>query len=576
MSCFTKNTILFIVLVLSMGPCFALNDGAGSEFFSSNLGIRTMPRAGSALDVNGTIISNGFQLTSNIINGGILTANATGVGTWTSFTAGATNIDGLSDAAVVNNSIFLGSGAGAANTSGTTYSTGLGYNALNANSTGLYNSAFGYLALQSNISGNSNTAVGYSALANSTAGSNSAVGSSAMIANTTGSQNTAVGSQALNSNIDGNQNTAIGNSALRNNTSGIQNSALGYQALFNNTGSYNVAVGSQALINNATGINNTAVGTYALYYADNGSNYNTAVGFQAGEGTPSNEFSNGTFLGYQTGIALTTGDNNILIGYKAGENINSGSSNIVIGYDIDAPLPAGNNQLSIGNLIYGTGVDGINTTLSTGNIGIGTSSPAAKLDVNGAIKLGTTSTCTEGTQRYDPTTNGMQFCNNAATWISMGTSTGSLTSWTLVAEENFPNTTATGWSTTTTSICVTGHRILGGYNVLGNGINVSKTFSSLPTHTKVMVRFNYYSLDSWDNESAWVAFDGQIVWRATLDQLDDERTALCGGSQNDVITSGEAIFDHSASSVTVQFGSSLNEATTNESFGVDNVEIWVR
>jgi hypothetical protein len=72
---------------------------------------------------------------------------------------------------------------------------------------------------------------------------------------------------------------------------------------------------------------------------------------------------------------LTTGNYNLGLGYKAGENLTSGSGNVIIGYDIDAPSATASNQLNIGNLIFGTGLDGRNATLSSGNVGIGTTAP---------------------------------------------------------------------------------------------------------------------------------------------------------------------------------------------------------
>ena len=69
----------------------------------------------------------------------------------------------------------------------------------------------------------------------------------------------------------------------------------------------------------------------------------------------------------------------------AGDNLKEGSSNIILGYNIDAPTVNGDEQLVIGNLIYGTSIDGTGTTISSGNIGIGDSSPEAKLKVNGTV-----------------------------------------------------------------------------------------------------------------------------------------------------------------------------------------------
>lgn len=61
---------------------------------------------------------------------------------------------------------------------------------------------------------------------------------------------------------------------------------------------------------------------------------------------------------------------------------------------------------------------------NSGNVGIGTTSPVAKLDVAGEVKFGnTSSTCNstnEGQQRYNSTSKVMEFCNGTA-WSTFGT-----------------------------------------------------------------------------------------------------------------------------------------------------------
>lgn len=105
---------------------------------------------------------------------------------------------------------------------------------------------------------------------------------------------------------------------------------------------------------------NTAIGVRAFYHNENG-NENTAVGDGA--------------------LHESTGSYNTAIGRDAGYNITSGESNIMIGRSIYAPSATDNYQLNIGNLIFGTDVDGIETTISYGNIGIGTTTPGYRLQV---------------------------------------------------------------------------------------------------------------------------------------------------------------------------------------------------
>ncbi len=339
-------------------------------------------------------------------------------------------------ASSTNFSTLVGSGAGAALLADGFYNTALGYQALNVatstdgstavgyqalslNTVGYENTANGYQALAANTTGYRNTANGYQALtANTTGYMNTAIGRTALYSNTTGYENAANGDRALYSNTTGYSNIAVGKDSLFYNTTGYQNTAIGYKALrytvsvsdntaigfeslYVTTGADNASVGSQSLRNNTTGYSNTAVGRLAQYYNISGyentaigvnamrynnTGYgNTAVGYRAGLGAGWNNttFQNNVFLGYQAGSALATGNNNILLGYQAGDNLTIGGNNIILGYNIDAISTSSANTLNIGNLLFGTGLDGAGATLSSGNIGIGTTSPYAKLSVWG-------------------------------------------------------------------------------------------------------------------------------------------------------------------------------------------------
>jgi len=194
---------------------------------------------------------------------------------------------------------------------------------------------------------------------------------------------------------------------------------IDWQGADNGSKDGNVAVGQ-----NAQGFSyGAAIGSYA-----NGHSLGAAVGFNANGytngaavGYTAFGYSNGAVLGYQAigryngvsigyqaGVNLGTQNpgGNVLLGYQAGDNLTTGTYNIVLGYDVDAPAIGSTQTLNIGNLIYGTGLDGTGTTLSTGNIGIGVVVPTEKLDVSGnGLFSGTlTASNLSGTNTGDQTT----------------------------------------------------------------------------------------------------------------------------------------------------------------------------
>ncbi len=214
------------------------------------------------------------------------------------------------------------------------YNTSWGVHALNSATTGIVNTAIGYAALSQNSSGYGNTALGVNSLWK----------------NTSGGSNVAVGLGALYENLSWNENVAIGQSALISNTMGYGNVALGKSALwFNTTGYGNTANGTWALIKNTSGIWNTANGISALRDNETG-NYNVGIGQNAGNNLVTWNFN--TFLWSNTNTTLA----GIINATAVGANVILSQSNTVI----------------LGN---------------SANVGIGTSTPNAKLEIAGQIKI---------------------------------------------------------------------------------------------------------------------------------------------------------------------------------------------
>jgi hypothetical protein len=144
-------------------------------------------------------------------------------------------------------------------------------------------------------------------------------------------------------------NTAIGFSVLQNNTTGSNNTANWiWSLLANNAGSYNTANGWYSLFNNTTGNYNTANGQNSLY--DN-----------------------------------STGSNNTALGYNTARGITTGSGNTILGANVTALASNLSNNIIIAD---GNGNQRINV-IATGDMGIGTATPGAKLEVAGQVRIAT-------------------------------------------------------------------------------------------------------------------------------------------------------------------------------------------
>jgi hypothetical protein len=193
--------------------------------------------------------------------------------------------------------------------------------------------------------------------------------------NNVGANNIGVGGYALNATTTGGNNTAVGYYALSSNTTGGPNNAFGVGALgYNQTGYFNDAFGWGALQYNVSGISNVAFGYEALYSATGNSN---SV-FGGGWGS------------WGAGRSITSGSGNSIFGFRVGGlTLTTGSSNILIGTDASTDTPASgtSNFLNLGNTIYATNMYSNSNTSGVGYVGIGTTSPQAKLEINGNLRF---------------------------------------------------------------------------------------------------------------------------------------------------------------------------------------------
>ena len=287
-------------------------------------------------------------------------------------TSGAsTSIDALTDAITnyTSNNIFMGQNNGALTTTGQN-NTAVGSSTLRDLTTGDANAAFGARALERMTTGYANTAMGWGALQYHTnTYENTAIGNAALGSSNAGSFNTAIGSLVLPDSTGG-ANTGVGARAGIGLTTGTENTLLGHRVATNlTTGSYNILIGSSLDALSATAdhqlrIGNLLTGTLnAGLLAVNGTGAITVPVGQTGN-RPAGV----------NGMIRYNSQTNRFEGYQAG----AWQDLVTIGTAPGAAAPnrgiqfnSGGNFAATNDFVYS----------STGNLGIGTGSPAVALEV---------------------------------------------------------------------------------------------------------------------------------------------------------------------------------------------------
>lgn len=174
-------------------------------------------------------------------------------------------------------------------------------------------------------------------------------------------------------------------------SSNPRNAFFGFAGNTTMTGVGNLGVGALAFLSNTTGSNNTALGDGSLPYITGG-NLNTAVGVGAFVGLGSG--NSNTEIGGRQSEPEFTGSYNTFVGAGSGAEGNEilssttaiGAGAIVGAANINytnATAIGANAQVTADNAMVLGSINGVNGATASVNVGIGTRTPLATLDVAG-------------------------------------------------------------------------------------------------------------------------------------------------------------------------------------------------
>jgi len=335
------------------------------------------------------------------------------------------------------------------------YDTAVGYQALNANTTGYQNTALGYEALKVNTTGSQNTAIGVLALQTLT----------------TGYSNTALGYEALNAATTGAKNVALGEQAGGALTTGTNNVEIGYQVGSSTltTGTNNILIGTSSSVDAASSSTSYELNIGNLIYGNmtgSSSQVGVAIGSStvtAGASFDLSSNNNAMILPSGTtaqrpsptaGMIRYNSDTPTLETYVGGTwqpLATGGSGNtITLGTSASVTNPSRSSDVTTGVFSPATGAVAVASggteqmRVTSGKVGIGTTTPQAMLHVNGEAMIGSTSlTCsstTAGALRYS--SSAIQFCNGTAwTTITGGSCNAAATTFSFTNQSSLPTST---------------------------------------------------------------------------------------------------------------------------------------
>jgi hypothetical protein len=253
---------------------------------------------------------------------------------------------------------------------------------------------------------------------------NTAVGFQAINATSTGGANTALGYESLRNLTSGVANVGLGYRVLRSITTGQRNIGIGSNYLGD---------GTSTLFTTTTGSYNTAVGIGSFYSSN--SDGNTGLGYGTGRSVSSGTYN--TLVGYESGGTITTGGFNTGLGMGAAFSVTTGTYNTFIGGNPTSYFAAGGSGITTGsfNVVIGSNVTGLSSSLSN-TIILADGQGNQRLRIEGGASAGlftsTPSTYLAGVvglSIFNGTSAGFSLATSSTNYTLAYLSSGGLYSW---------------------------------------------------------------------------------------------------------------------------------------------------
>ena len=135
--------------------------------------------------------------------------------------------------------------------------------------------------------------------------------------------------------------------------------------------------------------------------------------------------------------------------------------------------------------------------------------------------------------------------------------------WTFMAIEQWPG--ATGWTSNVAlgeTTCGDLGSMVGGYQILGAGDYVEKTFGGLEAHNGLRIEGTFFKIDGWNGKKGQLYIDGSLVWESSVYHgqpgISDCCCGVIGYQNGDLKTSLDITVAHATDSATLRFTTNLD------------------